>query len=155
MRRPHFLLRRPFAALVLAIGAALAFSTMSVGTASAAPAADRGGPSNVASKAPVRYYGAISMAADGATGVSYDYRTKNAAFKRSQRGCKSRSGYPQTCTKIVWVSNGCAAVSAKFNSQGFVKRYKWASRARTAAAAKAAARRNFGGKIVGWTCTTR
>ncbi len=138
--------RRWAATLILAVTAALTFTTLGVPmqSASAAPAP---------APAPRNTFGAISLATDGAAGAAFQSRSKRAAFANSQRECKRRSSYPGTCTKIVWVSRGCAAVAARFDRDGFVTKVKWASRARTKAAAKRAAKRNFGGRIVAWVCT--
>ncbi|GAA5155433.1 hypothetical protein GCM10023340_40690 [Nocardioides marinquilinus] len=144
--------RRTLAGLVLAISAALAFTmTAAVTTsASAAPAPE----STVAAKAPRAYYGAIAMANDGAWGVAYDYRTRAGAYDRALKGCRKNAAYPGTCRKIGWVRNACGAVAAKFNSRGFVTRYKYGFAA-TKVGAKRKARANFGGRIVTWVCTTR
>lgn len=134
--------------LALALAAVVAFAIPSLLIAPSATAAD----------APVErarnYYGAISISVDGAYGNSWDYNSKRAAFAASQRACKRYSDYPARCQKIVWVRNGCAAVSVKYNRDGFVSRYKWGIGG-SRAAAKRAATRNFGGKILATTCTTR
>jgi hypothetical protein len=100
------------------------------------------------------YYGAIALASDGAFGYSYDFATKRAALDAAQQRCRQRSEYPGTCTKIGWIRNACGAVAVKYDRQGFVSRYKfgWGG---TKRAAIAAAKRNFGGTIRTWVCTTR
>lgn len=130
-------------ATVLA-GTMLAFAPASNASTSSAPTTER-------SRA---FYGAIALSADSTIAYSYDYRTKRRALRAAYRKCKARAEYPGTCTKVGWVRNGCGAVAVKYGTNGLVSRYKFGW-GRTKAIAKANARRNFGGQIRGWVCTTR
>ena len=103
------------------------------------------------------YYGAISVAmTDGAGGYSYDYGTKKSAKRAAQRACKNKSNYPSSCRKIVWVRNGCAAVVAKYWSDGSVRRYAWGiGSTKRQAINRAKAELNYTGRTNTWVCTTR
>lgn len=112
---------------------------------------------DAASAARYPYYGAISVSmADGAGGWSYDYGTKRAAKRAAQRSCKNRSDYPGSCRKIVWVRNGCAAVVARYWSDGSIRRYAWGiGNTKRQAINRAKAELNYLGRTNTWVCTTR
>ncbi len=137
--------RTTFAMTVAAVLAAVSLAFAS--SAAAAPAED-------SPRAGRTYFGAIALASDGAFGYSFDFGTKRAALNAAHQRCRQRSEYPGTCTKVGWIRNACGAVSVKYDRQGFVSRYKfgWGG---TKAIAIAQARRNFGGTIRAWVCTTR
>ena len=137
--------RRLLVVLGLALGVSLAVTTALPTSASADSPEQRR-----------NYYGALSISSDNAWGGSYDYGTKRKAIKRAQRECKERSNYPGTCETAVWVRNGCAALSVKLNSDGFVTRYGWAVDRYKGPAIKAA-QKKCGNKCVkrAWVCTTR
>ena len=137
--------RTTFALTVAAVlaGVSLTFAS----SAGAAPAEESQRTGGV-------YFGAIALASDGAFGYSFDFRTKQAALNAAHQRCRTRSDYPGTCTKVGWIRNACGAVSVKYDRQGFVTRYKFGWGA-TKPIAIAQARRNFGGKIRAWVCTTR
>lgn len=149
------------AAAVLTV-LAMALTMLGFGTASPAQAA---GPDVSQAKTvsagdnrvPIRYYGSIALSPDQAAGWSYDYRTKKAAKRAAMRSCKNRSGYPQYCRSMGWVSNGCMAAAIKTRADGWIT--KWASGyARNKAGAKRNALRRLpgsGGRIRAWVCTTR
>ena len=100
------------------------------------------------------YYGAIALSNDGTATYAFDYRTKRAALSAAYKRCKSRSSLPRNCRKVGWVRNACGAVAVKKYPSGYISRYHYGY-GRNKAAAKAAARRNFGGQIAVWVCTTR
>ena len=140
----------PIRALLRTTAATLALLTMIAGTllvtsagataASAVAPASARGPS----------YGAIAIGADGAAGYSKNFGKKKTAYKRALKECNSRSSYK--CVKVGWVRNGCAAVSVKYRSNGFVKRYKFGY-AGSLSKAKKAARRGFGGSVLTSMCS--
>jgi len=139
--------------LIRRLGMALiAMAALAIPLLSVAPSASAAESNQVSAQR--NYFGAISVASDGAYGYSYDYGTKKKALKKSFKSCKRYSNYPGTCKKIVWVRNGCAAVNVKYNRSGYVKRVKWGV-AGSRVAAKRAARRNFGGKFLASVCTSR
>ena len=137
--------RRLLVILALALGVSLAVTTAPSASASSDTSQQRR-----------NYFGALSISSDNAWGGSYDYVTKRKAIKRAQRECKKRSNYPGTCERAVWVRNGCAALSVKLNSDGFVTRYGWAVNRYKGPAIKAA-QKKCGKKCVkrAWVCTTR
>jgi len=144
--------RRLLAALVLALGV-----TVAMAGATPASAANADPSSSPSSERARNYYGAISVGLrDHAWGASYDYRTKYRAKRAAQRACKRHSNYPGRCRSIVWVRNGCAAVSVKLRSDGSVSRYGWAVR-RYKRPAIRAAQHKCGSACVklSWVCTTR
>lgn len=138
--------RRLLVLFTLGLGVTLAFTTAIPASASSADS----------SQQRRNYYGALSISSDNAWGGSYDYGRKRKAIKRAQRECKERSNYPGTCEAAVWVRNGCAALSVKLNSDGFVTRYGWAVNRFKGPAIKAA-QKKCGKKCVkrAWVCTTR
>ncbi len=133
--------------LVMTIAAVLASASLSFASSAGAATADQ-------SQRVRLYYGAISLASDGAFGYSYDFGTKRAAQNAAQQRCRQHSDYPGTCTQVGWFRNACGAVAVKYDREGFVSRYKfgWGT---TKPRAVAQARRNFGGTIRTWVCTTR
>lgn len=137
--------RRLLVVLAVALGVTLAFTT-------ALPAS----ASNTDSSKRRDYYGAISVSSDNAWGGSYDYANKRAALKRAQKECKKRSNLPGTCESAVWVRNGCAALSVKLNSEGYVTRYGWAVDRNKGPAIRAAQHKCGNGcKKRAFVCTTR
>lgn len=141
--------RRLLLVLVVALGVSVALAGATPASASATKA-DR-------SERAGNYYGAISVGfRDHAWGASYDYRTKRNAQKAAQRACKNHSSFPGQCNSIVWVRNGCAAVSVRLRSDGSVSRYGWAVR-RFKGAARNAAQHKCGSSCrkLTWVCTTR
>ncbi len=137
--------RTTFALTVAAVMAVASLTFAS--SASAAPADESERAGRV-------YYGAIALAADGAFGYSYDFGTKRAALDAAHQRCRQRSDFPSTCTKAGWIRNACGAVAVKYDREDFVDRYKFGW-GRTKRAAVAAAKRDFGGEIRTWVCTTR
>ena len=137
--------RTTFALTVAALLAGVSLTFASSASAATADESKRAGRA---------YFGAIALASDGAFGYSYDFGTKRAALNAAHQRCRQRSDYPGTCTKVGWIRNACGAVAVKYDRQGFVSRYKfgWGG---TKQAAIAAAKRNFGGVIRTWVCTTR
>jgi len=137
--------RRLLVILALALGVSLAVTTALPASASSNSSEQRR-----------NYYGALSISSDNAWGGSFDYGTKRGAIKRAQRECKDRSNLPGTCEAAVWVRNGCAALSVKLNSDGFVTKYGWAVNRFKGPAIKAA-QKKCGKKCVkrAWVCTTR
>lgn len=100
------------------------------------------------------YYGAIALSSDGTATYAFDYSTKRGALNAAFNRCRSRSNVPSDCVKVGWVRNACGAVAVQERSNGTISRYNFgfsSSRAR----AEANARRNFGGRIAAWVCTTR
>lgn len=143
------------ALLVAAVcGALLTLTPLATGTAGAAdPTHGPADATATASKAR-NYWGAIAISRDAAWGVAYDHRSKSGALKAAQRRCKSHSSEPGQCRKVGWVRNACGAVAVKYYDSGAVRRYKFGY-GQTKNAAKSRARRNFGGDILTWVCTTR
>jgi hypothetical protein len=140
--------------LMVALAVALG---VTVGLATATPASAADGTSVSASERARSYYGAISVGfRDHAWGAAYDYRTRLNAKRAAQRACKNHSNYPGQCHSVVWVRNGCAAVSVKLRSDGSVARYGWAVR-RYKGPAIRAAQNKCGRRCVKltWVCTTR
>jgi len=133
----------------LAVAALLAAACLSAlapsAGAVAAPAAER--PARVV-------YGAIALAADGAVGYTYDFRTRRAALRAALRQCRQGSDYASTCKKVGWIRNSCGAVAVKFRPSGFVKYYKFGW-GRTKRDAVREARQGFGGRTQAWVCTSR
>lgn len=138
-------LRTTFAMTIAALLAAVTLTALAPSAGAAAPTNER---------AARTYYGAIALAADGAVGYAYDFRTKGAALRAAHNKCRDKSDYPGTCTKVGWVRNACGAVSVRFGADGFVSRYKFGW-GRTKRIAIQQAKRNFGGQIRAWVCTTR
>jgi hypothetical protein len=138
--------RRLLLLLAVAIGLTLAIGTSTPASAGQPDASHRAR----------NYYGAISISVDAAWGVSYDYGTKAKAIKRAKVECKKHSDYPGKCVNAVWVRNGCAAVSVKYNSEGFVSHYGWAVN-RFKGPAIRAAQHKCGNRCqkLTWVCTTR
>lgn len=103
------------------------------------------------------YYAAISLnMVDGAYGYAYDYSNADAAISASQYKCKAGTSYTSRCRPLVWVRNGCAAVSVRWNSDGTVAR--WGAAHRTSKnSAISAANSNCGSgcSTRAWVCTTR
>jgi hypothetical protein len=144
--------RRLLAALVLSLGV-----TVAMAGATPASAANVDPSSSPSSERARSYFGAISIGLrDAAAGWSYNYRTKYRAKRAAQRACKRRSDYPGRCRSVVWVRNGCAAVSVKVRSNGSVARYGWAVR-RYKRPAIRAAQQKCGRRCVkrAWVCTAR
>ena len=139
--------RRLLVVLAVALGVSVALAGA---TPASAANADR-------SERARNYYGAISVGfADHAWGASYDYRTKRKAQKAAQRACKNHSNFPGQCNSVVWVRNGCAAVSVKLRSNGSVSRYGWAVRRFKGPAINAAQHKcGRSCKKLTWVCTTR
>lgn len=138
------------AQVLLGIAGLLAATMLALIPAGSAQAAE----SPASARAARNYFGAIAISADAATGYSYDYRTRKRAQNVAVAKCRQRSNYPGTCRIAGWMRNACGAVAVKYDSRGFVSRYKygWAG---TKQGAKNAARRNFGGQIRTFVCTTR
>ena len=139
--------RRLLVILAVALGVSVALATATPASAANADRSERGR----------NYYGAISVGfQDHAWGASYDYRTKGNAKKAAQRACKNHSNFPGQCHSIVWVRNGCAAVSVKLRSDGSVSRYGWAVRRFKGPAINAAQHKcGRSCKKLTWVCTTR
>lgn len=101
------------------------------------------------------YFGAIAVASDGAAGWSYDYPARAGAIGRAVRECRARSNYPGTCRGIVWVRNGCAAVSLLWRN-GSIANVGWGvayTRARAVAISRNKA--GYGSRLAASVCTTR
>ncbi len=104
-----------FTRILIAVIAALATALSGAVAVQAAPADDPSGL-GASLSAKGRWYGAIAVAFDdGASGWSYNYKTKRKAFKRAQKECKKSSDFPSSCRKIAWVRNGCLAVAVLWN----------------------------------------
>lgn len=100
-------------------------------------------------------YGAVSIAADGGFGYTYDYSSKSKAIAAAQKNCKKASNDPATCTKVAWVRNGCLSVAIRWDGYN-VTRYGWAfASSKSAAAARAKKECGKRCKQLGWVCTTR
>jgi Domain of unknown function (DUF4189) len=70
-----------------------------------------------------RCYGAIQMAfQDGTVGKAWNYSSRRRAFRAAGNVCRNHTRFP--CHRIVWVRNGCAAVSVRWRN-GSVVRYGW------------------------------
>ncbi|WP_183094735.1 DUF4189 domain-containing protein [Nocardioides stalactiti] len=71
------------------------------------------------------YFAAIAVNAnDGTYGYSFDYRTRDGAEDRARRECRIRQT-ESGCRGIVWVRNGCAAVSVRRRADGSLSRITW------------------------------
>jgi len=138
--------RRLVVALVVPLGLVLA-----VGSATPSAAA-----TDHAAAKRRNFFGSIALSVDGAWGLSYDYPTKRKALKRARAECKKHSSFPGRCRSAVWVRNGCAAVSVRYNRNGYVTRYAWAVH-RYKGPAVRAAKKKCGKKCkkLTWVCTTR
>ncbi len=96
-------------------------------------------------------WGAIALSIDGAYGKSYNYPTKKGALKRAKSECKKYSDYPGVCANVVYMVDGCAAVSVRFNSKGLVRGFTTAFGERRAPVVRAAQRKcvkRYGKKCV-------
>ena len=120
------------------VAAAAATVAMAVVLGTTAPA---GADDDRSPRQQQNYWGAIAISVDGAYGTSWDYATKKAALKRSRSECKKHSDYPDKCENVVYTVNGCAAVSVKFNSKGFARKYGYAYGEKRDAVVRAAQRR--------------
>jgi hypothetical protein len=136
--------------LLILLGVAVGL-TLAIGTSTPASAG------NVDNSQRARnYYGSISISVDAAWGVSYDYATKNKAIKRAKTECKKHSDFPGNCVSAVWVRNGCAAVSVRYNSEHRVTHYGWAvNRFKGPAVSAALHKCGKRCKKLTWVCTTR
>lgn len=104
-----------------------------------------------------RYYGAIALSYDNTVTGKYDVRTKARAKRAALRKCQRLAAVPDSCRTVVWVRNGCAAVSVRLRDDGTVAKYGWGT-GRTKAVAKRRALRAVPGshdRIRAWLCTTR
>jgi hypothetical protein len=83
----------------------------------------------VATTAPVAAGGHVyaSIAVEPATlavGWAANYGTRAGAQRRAKQECKARAAVPSNCQVMVWVQDGCAAVSYKNKANG-TRRFGW------------------------------
>ena len=100
-------------------------------------------------------YAAVSLSPDQAYGYTYNRATRARAVRIAHRKCKANSNYPGQCTKMGSVGNGCMAVAIKTNSNGWITAWATGFGRSARAAKRQAIRRNDGGRIRVWTCTSR
>jgi len=96
-------------------------------------------------------YGAIAYSFEnGASGYSYEYRSRRAAEAVALRNCR-RGG--EDCRIIVWFRNGCAALAVGSNGHG----YAWTSSRRSAERNALRKCRGYTDEcqVIVWACTTR
>lgn len=134
------LARPPRRLMVLAIGLVIAFALTST------PAfAHSRAPTNSAAS----FWGAIAISVDGSYGRAWNYPTKAGALKGARAECREHAAVKRTCKSVVYTVNGCAAVSARFNSKGRVRQYATAFGVARAPVIRAAHRKcvkNYGKK---------
>jgi Domain of unknown function (DUF4189) len=144
--------------LILTIAAVVAATMLSLTPAagSATTAEDKQTTQPTLERGP-RDFGAIALSYDNSAAGVYNLNSKRAAKRAAVRKCKQVAAYPGTCRAVVWVRNGCAAVTVVLRSDGSVTRYGWGS-GRTAATAKRNALRAIPGtrdRVRYWVCTAR
>jgi serine/threonine-protein kinase len=106
---------------------------------------------------PVAYgfdnFGAISYSSvTGAYGLSYDYRSRNAAERRAIRECEGYAGSGD-CRILVWFRNACGALAQGDGGVGT----GWGANVSIAQQyALQSCRRYYRNcRVVKWVCTTR
>ncbi len=100
-------------------------------------------------------FGAISMSPDQAYGLANERSSRSRAVRAAHRRCKAQSNYPGFCQKMGSIGNGCMAVAIRVNSNGWITHWKTGFGRTKYAAKRQALRRNNGGRIRTWLCTSR